>query len=125
MTSRRTIKEEIIDLKARLETRDKFVDAEREDVKEDIKQLTSDVSKIESNVTAVNTEVYNLSKTVDEVKIDVKDGFNRIADKMDGHFNHRSSNRVKKGAILAGIPTIIVSIGAGVWQLGILVRWWA
>tara|TARA_Y100000310_G_C20496070_1_gene721592 strand:- start:242 stop:622 length:381 start_codon:yes stop_codon:yes gene_type:complete len=125
VTNKKTVKEQLIEMQAVQETRNTFVDEERGQVKKDIKQLTFDVSKIESNIVGVNTEVNHLKETVDEVKIDVKDGFQSLEDKMDSHFSSNGRNsKIKRGAIIAGVPTLIASLSAGLWQLGLRVGWW-
>jgi len=125
MTTKKTIKEQLIEMQATQETRDKFIDEERENFKKDLKQVSGDVSKIESSLTGVNTEVFHLKETVDEVKVNIKDGFRHLEDKMDSHFvsNGSRGKKIKIGAIIAGVPTIIASILTGLWQFGIKISW--
>jgi len=132
MTTPETLKEHLIAMQATQDTRDKFVDEEREQVKEDIKQLTANVTKIESSIVGVNTEVYHLKETVDEVKSNVKDGFKSLESKLDEHFKGNNGNngnkglKIKKVSIFAGIPALFTTIlGGTVWQVGIRIGWWA
>jgi len=128
MTTPETLKEHLIAMQATQDTRDKFVDEEREQVKEDIKQLTANVTKIESSIVGVNTEVYHLKETVDEVKSDVKDGFRSLENKLDEHFkgNGNKGQKIRKVSIFAGIPALCTTIlGGTVWQVGIRIGWWA
>lgn len=123
---RKTIREEISEMRATQEVRYELVSEERKEVKRDIKTLSSNFSTMRSDITGISIEVKNLGKNMGDLKVDIKDSLSALGNTMDTHFNGKSRNNhiIKKGAIAAGVPTGLLSITYGLYEFGRLVGLW-